>query len=350
MKGKIVLVLSLLLMVQAFGTVGIAQVEEAGENFSDMLGDVLREVDFPDEALKEAVQKTLNDIPGNHHNIMDSTTQMPSLMPGSLEVITSLTVLDAGISDLTGIESLVNLEYLILDNNQIVDVTPLAQLKNLRFLSLHGNKIVDLSPLDDVIAAGCRVALDENPIATSTPTPTPTPIPEPYEFVDSAIERIICAQLGWPEFVYESDLKRIREITVQEAQDKGIRYLDDLAYCTNLIVLNITDNMVSDLSPLSKLYSLEKLSIKNNNVTDLSPLRDLTKLRHLTVEGNPGISDISVTYNMSSLTWFQFHKNDTKIRDADVEKLMEVNPTVAVREVKRKDYWNNRYGRTPPKD
>ena len=175
MKRRITLILSLLLIVaQVFGAMGIVRAEETDVDFfATMLGlDDLKEVSFPDDELKEAVQKELNNIPGNHHNFLDSDTQMPSLWAESLKAITTLTAPEAGISDLTGIESLVNLEYLLLDDNQIVDVTPLAGLANLRLLSLCRNQIVDASPLDGLIAAGCRVLLDGNPIAAPAPSPT----------------------------------------------------------------------------------------------------------------------------------------------------------------------------------
>ena len=51
------------------------------------------------------------------------------------------------IEDLTGLEYLINMTWLTLDNNQVSDISVLASLTNLEELELSSNQITDISPL-----------------------------------------------------------------------------------------------------------------------------------------------------------------------------------------------------------
>jgi internalin A len=68
-----------------------------------------------------------------------------------LSTLTLLELLDLGenkITDLKPLESLVNLDTLFLDSNQIAAVDSLAQLRLLDELSLADNPLVDAAPLE----------------------------------------------------------------------------------------------------------------------------------------------------------------------------------------------------------
>lgn len=60
-----------------------------------------------------------------------------------------------------------NLQWLGLDNNQIVDITPLHQLDKLQRLNLNSNRIEDLTPLiaNPGLGSGDEVYLDGNPLS-----------------------------------------------------------------------------------------------------------------------------------------------------------------------------------------
>ena len=59
-------------------------------------------------------------------------------------------LMNANISDLTGLEFATNLQGLMLVNNSISDLTPLSNLTNLQGLILVNNSISDLTPLSDL--------------------------------------------------------------------------------------------------------------------------------------------------------------------------------------------------------
>ena len=62
-----------------------------------------------------------------------------------------------GINDLSFLEYMPNLQYLILVECDIADISPLANLKKLKYLELFMNRITDISPL-----AGCESLRDVN--------------------------------------------------------------------------------------------------------------------------------------------------------------------------------------------
>ena len=92
---------------------------------------------FPDFYLEQAIRSYL-DKPTNNFNVSD------------LECLTRLSLVNRGITDLTGLEYAKNLTQLRLDNNRINDLTPLSNLKKLTNLSLNGNKIIDVKPIQNL--------------------------------------------------------------------------------------------------------------------------------------------------------------------------------------------------------
>ncbi len=133
------------------------------------------------------------------------------------------------ISDLTGLESAINLELLILAQNRIRDIHPLANLTNLTFLDLGGNAISDVSPLAGLIRLEA-LGLWSNQIVDVSP----------------------------------------------------------LARLVNLKGLSLNNNQIEDISPLVALTSLKELNVANNVIVDLSPLTELINIEELHSEGNPG--------------------------------------------------------------
>lgn len=86
---------------------------------------------------------------------------------GTILRLRTLRATGAGLSDLTGLESARNLEYLFAGSNAVTDLTPLAELPDLRGLDLSGNEISDIGPLveNPDLRRGDWVVLDDNPLS-----------------------------------------------------------------------------------------------------------------------------------------------------------------------------------------
>ena len=184
-------------------------------------------VEVPDAALA-ALLRTILELAAD----ADITT-------ADMEKLSTLDASSQGITDLTGLESAVNLESLFLDSNSIVDISPLASLTTLRYLSLEDNDISDVSPLSGLVNL-VNLRINENNVSDLTP----------------------------------------------------------LAGLVTLTGLFVPDNDISDVSPLSSLVNLDFLSLENNSIVDVSPLANLVGLVKLYVIGN-SIENAGVLYPLT---------------------------------------------------
>ena len=84
--------------------------------------------------------------------------------------LSHLHALNAGISDLTGLEAALELSLVFLGSNFVSDLRPLRDLPALAGLDLSDNQISDLSPLVDnpALAAGDWLKLDANPLSEAS--------------------------------------------------------------------------------------------------------------------------------------------------------------------------------------
>ncbi len=99
-------------------------------------------IDFPDTNLEDIIRNEINKPTGDIYS--EDVSGLTALITESFSISDS-------ISDITGIQCLTNLGYLILDENQIADISPLSDLTNLTALGLALNQISDISPLSDLV-------------------------------------------------------------------------------------------------------------------------------------------------------------------------------------------------------
>ncbi len=163
--------------------------------------------------------------------------------------LTWLLAYERGISDLSGLETAVNLEVLSLWRNQVSDISPLSGLTSLRQLFLSDNQVSDISPLAGLTDLW-RLVLPGNLISDVSP----------------------------------------------------------LSGLTSLRWLRLTDNQVSDISPLSNLTDLRRLYLSGNQVSDIGPLAGLAGLQWLELSGNK-VTDISVLSGLAALQWLYLGHN-----------------------------------------
>ena len=191
---------------------------------------------MPDPWLRKAVRQQLK---------IGANTPLTKayLMEHLASLDTSRLNITEKISDLTGLETAINLEFLILPRNRVQDIHPLANLTKLTFLDLGGNAISDISPL--------------------------------------------------------AGLVRLEVLGLWSNQIVDVSPLTELV---NLKDLSLANNQIEDLSPLVALTSLRELSVRNNSIVDLSPLTQLASIEVLHAEGNPGSVALACELPRPSIT------------------------------------------------
>ena len=245
-------------------------------------------VHIPDHRLREAIGFALLEI-------------NPDLTEAKLEDLYSLSAVDRGIKDLTGLEYAINLEFLDLSGNELKsgDLDPLLGLNNLKELHLSHNHIVDISSLAD---AGTNL--------------------ENLEELDLSHNYKID---GGRVYLYDlTPLTSLQSLERLKLAGNDISNLSPLTELNGLKWLDLSHNQVNSFGSLAGLTELQVLNLSGNNISgDISDLSAMTDLERLDISGekdNPnGINDISDLHNLANLR--RLNLSFTAIGDGDLQDL-----------------------------
>ena len=113
-------------------------------------------VRIPDAALRRCIEEALGKAAG------------AAISRGEMATLLGLTCRNAGVADLTGLETAAALAQLDLFGNVVADLAPLRELAELAELALHGNRIADIAPLAGIEALE-RLWLNDNAVADIAP-------------------------------------------------------------------------------------------------------------------------------------------------------------------------------------
>ena len=258
---------------------------------------------FSDTALAGAVRSALR---------LASDASIPS---DDLAALRTLSGLNRGIADLTGLENAVSLTSLTLRDNQIMDVSMLSSLTQLTTLDLRNNQIIDVLPLAALMnlrtlnLTGNAVSNPEALIPLQTGGTQITGITLPHEviFPDAglaeAVRTALSLEAGMPVLS-----NRLAALTSLNAGSKGITDLAGLEGATGLTWVNLGSNSISDISPLENLTNLATLDLWGDRISDVSPLENLTSLTWLRLSYNL-VTDVSPLADMTHLKWIYLAGN-----------------------------------------
>lgn len=322
-------------------------------------------VSFADAGLEAVIRETLGKLTGDIVNT-------------DLAGITFLDARGHGITALEGIQYCVDLEWLDLNDNEIIDINALSSLPHVRALSLRGNEIIDISALSGLvniwlldlsnnqiaditsivnnegIDRGDIVVLHENPLGRQSGSQDAADVEvlqhrgvnvlfEPSvvaNFPDPGFEAAIRETIGKPS----GEILDIYLIGLAflDANNRNISNLEGIEHCvdvetlllrgsgiadlgllfglTKLRWLDLSDNEGVDISVLSRLTDLTELWLAGNEIDDVSMLSGLTNLRTLYLSDN-NISDISALSNLTNLWLLGLEYNQI----ADISELAKLS-------------------------
>lgn len=205
-------------------------------------------------------------------------TDKDKLEVADVASLQTLTVSDKKVSNLDGLQYLVNLENLDLKNNDINDIKPIASLIKLRNVNLSNNKISNINPLE-------------------------------------RLKNIITLYLDDNDIEDISSIANLNKLLTLSISKNKIKNVDALKETQRILILNIYGTLVEDLKPISSLENLKTLNLANTQITDISPLKDNKKLSSLNIIGT-AVLDISPLKSLSNLTSFYYESSTkTEIND-----------------------------------
>ncbi|WP_323615823.1 bacterial Ig-like domain-containing protein [Erysipelothrix rhusiopathiae] len=222
---------------------------------------------IPDAALREIIATKLN-------------IAVEDLTPADLLNVTILDINQADVADLTGIEQLVNVQTITIQNT---NVTSLEPLKNLPVL-------LNISILNNVNALEIGPNLGTNPVLRTL---------EIKGDHVTDLDVIVNAKASLESL----------SITFAEAHYAGADF-GWIGSLENLELLNLTKNGLTDLSFVSSLTNLKSLGAAQNKISDNSFLSQMTQteMEMLTLSINQ-IEDISALAHFDVIGYLSIGHN-----------------------------------------
>lgn len=270
-------------------------------------------VTFKDKKLEQAIRDTISKPTGDIYKI-------------DVEEITELDAGKALIQDISGIESLINLQTLNLQGNQITDISPLKDLANLSTLYLNNNKIKDISALKNMTNLS-TLYLANNNITDYTPVKGyyegiyDKDFEMPRIFKDENLQQIVNDTINKPSG--EIDKSDVQKVTELSAGSFGIEDISGVENLINLQIFDLSSNQITDISALKGLTKLQQLNLSSNQITNITALKGLINLQKLDLSSNE-IKDISALKGLTNLKELDLSSN--QVSEADQEALQKSLP------------------------
>ncbi len=202
---------------------------------------------FEDKNLEKAILETLENP--------ESITQ------GELERLDWLSIYGDKITSLEGLQYAKNLTSLSIEQSAITDLTPISELPQLQ--SIYLSNIGETNP----------------------------------NFIEilSKLTNLTSLGLNGYEIKDVTPYGNFKNLTSLYLRDNNITDISALKGLTNLFLLDLSGNNISDLS---NLPNASMLSLDNNQITNINAILDLPGLQALSLQGNPlNVSKGSATYD-----------------------------------------------------
>ncbi|WP_226529247.1 leucine-rich repeat domain-containing protein [Metabacillus niabensis] len=265
----------------------IGQAKEKFQTLADPTGG--KEVTFKDPLLEKALQKQF----GLERKIVES--DMKHLKELSLE--------RKRITDLTGLETATNLEYLYLSTNKVSNISQLASLQNLKYVYLDGNPISDFTPLSGL----------------------------------TNLTSLGLGNTGVTDLSFLANLQALEDLSID---NNGLESLSTLPKLNQLAFLSVYGNKLTSLEGVEKLENLTSLSADENPIKSLDDLDVRSKLKDLSLSYTL-LEDIDRLLDLKELEYVSLYGVDLSGNNKamDVIKILKENNVYIEYENTEEEEW-----------
>ncbi len=219
------------------------------------------------------------------------------------------------ISDIEGLDSLVNLKLLWLSSNNIVEIKGIKNLKKLEDLSLSFNEISRIEGLETLIHLK-KLNLKSNFIKKIENLDKLTEL-NVLSLLKNKIEEITGLEsllklkkldLSKNKIKIIKGLNHLRNLKGLLLQENFLTELNEIISLSSLTILNLEKNQLKNINGIEKLINLTELNLADNNIEDIEELSNLRRLTKLGLEKN-NIQDISSLKNLKNLKYINLIGN-----------------------------------------
>ena len=209
-----------------------------------------------------------------HISITNTLLKLTEQLQPQLFTTLKKLIITSSISNITSLQSCINLTSLNLSSNLINDITPLSQCTNLTSLNLSLNPINDITPLSQCTNL-TSLNLSSNLINDITPLSQCTNLK--YLYIQNASLNSI------------TPLQSCTALEHLFIINSLISNINPLSNCTNLTSLNLSLNPIKNITSLSRCINLKDIILYNTLVSDASPLNECPVLKHVDLRESPFI-------------------------------------------------------------
>lgn len=242
-----------------------------------------------------------------------SNTKLPSYQFISKLQLQTLEINDNQISNLSFLQTQIDVLHLSMSHNSITDISVLKGLTKLQSIEAINNAIVDISVLKNLALKNGSVNFNTNKIEDLSALNGKT-----LAFLSLSGNQIVFIDALKTMSVKELFLSNNRITDISSLQGKAFAYLsldtneisDISSLKGNTIdTLSVINNQISDISPLQGM-KLRRLVLTNNKITDLSPIKDMVTLEEVSVAYNyiTTLPDLTKLVNLTDM-WTTFYGN-----------------------------------------
>lgn len=238
---------------------------------------------------------------------------------------------DYKISDLTGLEYCVNMNYLNISYNELTNISPIARMKNLETLHMTYNNLSNLNSLrgltklrilnasinnlTDISSLEYLTTIEDLDLSSNKNIADFTPI--------AHLTKMVSLNLGYSDFTDSTLLAGMASLQILAvAGNPGLSNISGLAGKTELWHLLMEGCSISDFTPFSTMPKVKSLYLSDNNITDISRLAHIPQAEMLILSGNR-INDLSPVMGLKNLK--SLSADDNAISDISC---LENNPSI----------------------
>ena len=208
--------------------------------------------------------------------------------------LTTLTISNCAVYDVTPVGKLQYLETLNLPRNRITDITPLYSLERLKVLDLSYNNISKVTEEIGSLEMLTDLSLDDNRIRDINPllgnenlvmlnlrNNRLSKLPDM-----SSLKSLVRADFGLNALTEIAPISNMRSIQTFIVDGNLLDSIDFLRDQLTLIEVDLSKNDISDISALTTCPNLESLTFYGVQRFDLTPLEQLPKFNSLFLDDN----------------------------------------------------------------
>lgn len=198
----------------------------------------------------------------------------------ALADVTSMSIFDTPIADLTGIECMTSLSWITMSEVGLTDLSPFAALPKLTSLQVDCNSITDISSVASLIN------LTTFTIGKSSSCEAPGQVTDISALRD--LLGLTIVDLSGHDITSLAALGPLKHLQfLVLASNANLASLAGLENASFLDYFVATDTMVSDISLFADHPALRTLWLSGSQVSDLSPLLSASVLEDLYIQATP---------------------------------------------------------------